>query len=95
LTPYRRRSLSPKYQQAQDRPLLDAEVAAILHALKVKLDSGALPDNGPKLLALCLEKLEKFQGRFHPSQRPLLADLHGSMYAIVDRCLHRFRRADS
>lgn len=90
---YRRRSLTPRYQNSQDRPLLDEEVAAILQGLKADLDSGVLPDDGPQFFAICLKKLSEFRNQFPVAQRPALADLQGAMYSIADRCLHRYRRA--
>jgi len=89
---YRCRSLQPRYQAAGDQASIEAEVSAILHSLKCRLDVGDLPDDGLQFHTLCLEELNNFRNSYPPKQRPSLADLYGCMYVIADRCLHRFRR---
>jgi hypothetical protein len=89
---YRHRSLTPKYQETKDRLSVAEEVSAILHGLKAKLDTGALPDDGALFHAECLRALEKFQRSIPVEKRPSLADLQGAMYVSTDRCFHRYRR---
>jgi hypothetical protein len=89
---YRHRSLTPKYQETKDQLSVEEEVSAILHSLKSKLDTGALPDDGALFHAECLRALEAFQRSIPLGKRPPLADLQGAMYVSTDRCFHRYRR---
>jgi hypothetical protein len=90
---YRARSLTPRYLEIQMEPNLDEEVLALLSHLRAQLDSGGLPDSGPAFHTACLNQLSEYRASLPARRRPSLADLHGSMYNIADRCLHRFRRA--
>jgi hypothetical protein len=88
---YVKEILSPKYLQANDRRFVEGEVAALLQTLRAQLDAGFLPDSGPGFHSLCLTKLDDLSRQL--PVRPPLAFVHGCMYNITDRCLHRFRRA--
>jgi hypothetical protein len=89
---YRHEQLRPKYMRSDDQRYVQAEVTAILHRLKSKLDNGKLPDDGPAFHELCLEELEKLRMELTLTPKPPLAFLQGCMYSIAGRCLHRFRR---
>ncbi len=92
---YRARSLVPRYLETKDRVLFDEEIAALLHELKARLDSGEIPDDGRHFHALCLRELVRFRDSLPQNNRPAVADLQGCMYNVTDRCLHRFRRASA
>ena len=83
---------SPQYLKLDDQNYVEAEVAAVLHSLRSKLDSEELADNGIAFHAFCLTALEQLQSKLPVSGVPL-SILHGCMYNIADRCIHRFRRA--
>jgi hypothetical protein len=90
---YREEVLSPQYLSIVDRGLMEREVLAALQQLKSKLDTGAFTDSGPDFHEKCLAKLEVVQHSLQLASKPPLVFLHGYMYNVVDRCLHRFRRA--
>ena len=85
---------SPQYLKLADLNYVEAEVAAVLHSLRAKLDSEELADNGIAFHAFCLKALEELQSKLPVSGVPL-SILHGCMYNIADRCIHRFRRASA
>jgi hypothetical protein len=88
---YLKEILAPIYLQVIDRRLVESEVAALLQTLRAQLDAGVLPDSGPDFHSLCLTRLGELSCRL-PAHPPL-AFVHGCMYNITERCLHRFRRA--
>lgn len=85
---------SPRYLNLTDLTYVDSEVAAVLHGLRAKLDTKELSDDGVSFHATCLKSLEQLQGTLPTSGTPL-SILHGCMYNIADRCIHRFRRASA
>ena len=92
---YREEVLRPRYLQLKDRTLIEGEVMATLQQLRSKLDTGGLPDSGGQFHDRCLEKLDELRHRLGVQNPPPLAFMHGCMYSIADRCLHRFRRASA
>jgi hypothetical protein len=90
---YRREVLKPKYLKVTDIGLVESKVTATLRELRSQLDSGLFRDLGGSFHSLCLEKLSELQGSIRSDVPPPLAFLHGCMYDIADRCLHRFTKA--
>ena len=84
---------SPKYLDSQSLSHLEAEVSAVLHVLRARLDSGDMPDDGVAFHAACLKAVESLRDRSNGN--PPLSILQGCMYNIADRCIHRFRRASA
>lgn len=89
---YREEVLRPKYLNLTERNLVEAEVLSILQRLKSKLDTGAISLSGSEFHEKCLEQLDGLRQNLPLASRIPLFILHGSMYDIVNRCLHRFRR---
>jgi len=89
---YRREVLSPRYLNVQDRPLVEEEVLATLHRLVAQLDAGHLPNSGVEFHEKCLSALSELQQSLPIDRKPPLSFLQGCMYAIADRCQHRFQR---
>jgi hypothetical protein len=89
---YRHEQLQQKYMRLDDQRYVQAEVTAVLHRLKSRLDNGQLPDDGVQFHDLCLASLENLRGELVLTPKPPLAFLQGCMYSIAGRCLHRFRR---
>jgi hypothetical protein len=90
---YREEVFKPQYLSVIDRRLIEREVLAVLQRLKAELDNGKIPDIGPMFHDLCLSKLEELQSNLPLRSKPPMFFLQGYMYTVVDRCLHRFRRA--
>ncbi len=90
---YREEVLKPQYLSLSDRGLMEREVLARLQRLKSQLDAGTVADSGKSFHELCLLNLEELQKTLPLKSEPSLVFLHGCMYTVVDRCLHRFRRA--
>jgi Cap4 dsDNA endonuclease len=90
---YRAEQLQPKYLPVDERQRLEAEVLARLQRLKSRLDSGGIADDGVLFHHLCLEALDHLREELPSSPKTSLALLHGCMYTITGRCLHRYRRA--
>jgi hypothetical protein len=84
---YRRRTLSPKYQQEDDFKDAEIELTAVLQSLLARLDAGLINMNGTAFHANCLNAAEAVKGQF---PKVGLSFLHGSMYTMTDRCRHRF-----
>jgi len=92
---YREESLKPQYLLTRDLRLIDDEVTAALQDLRSQLDAGTITDLGVQFHARCLQRLTELCDQLPISPKPPLVFLHGCMYNIVDRCLHRFVRAES
>ena len=90
---YREEVLRPQYLSVSDRGLIEREALAVLHRLKAELDNGKILDSGPVFHDICLHRLEELQHSLPLKAKPPLFFLQGYMYSVVDRCLHRFRRA--
>lgn len=90
---YRAEVLKPKYLNLTERTLVEAEVLSKLQRLKSKLDAGIITLSGSEFHEKCLEQLDDLQNNLPFATQVPLFILHGSMYDIVNRCLHRFRRA--
>jgi hypothetical protein len=84
---YRRRTLSPKYQQEDDFKDAEMELTAVLQSLLARLDAGLIDMNGTAFHANCLTAAEGVKEQF---PKVGLSFLHGSMYTMTDRCRHRF-----
>jgi hypothetical protein len=81
----------PKYLDADDREMIEGEVIATLHALKVGLDVGKYNESGAAFLLRCQEALQ--QKRHAMGQPPPPVNLlYGCMYEVMNRCLHRLAR---
>lgn len=87
---YRREILTPRYLSVNDRDYLEGEVAAILNHLLARFDAGALSDTPVQFHERCVEALGSLQSNIAMSVRPPLQLLHGAMYDLTHRCLHRF-----
>lgn len=85
---------SPRYLSLSDLSYVEDEVGAVLHSLRARLDAGEIADDGIGFHSACLKAVEKLQETRLGSQTPLSV-LHGCMYNIADRCVHRFRRASA
>jgi Cap4, dsDNA endonuclease domain len=90
---YRKESLTPKYTNDAGQELIKGEVSAVLLTLRSRLDAGNLEDSGVLFHSRCLEELGKLHVSLPLTPHPPLAIVCGCMYAITDRCGHRFRRA--
>ncbi len=89
---YLTQCLNPKYFDASDRQLIEQEVIATLQRLRSRLDSAKVPNSGPDFHNACLEELQHLQHSLAIQPPPPLSFLYGCMYAITDRCRHRFQR---
>jgi len=89
---YRNRTLDPSYMDLSKREDIEMEVASNLQELVSDLDSGRLTDNGIEFHSRCLHRLREI--KISPeSQEFKLTFLHGCMYNLTERCLHRFVKA--
>lgn len=87
---YRMRTLDPSFMDLSKWKSVEEEAQAYLHELKSELDAGKLNDSGMEFHHLCLKRLSEFKHNHHENiSLPLL---HGYMYNLTDRCLHRFSR---
>jgi hypothetical protein len=84
---YRRRTITPKYQQEDDYKNAEMELTAVLQGLVAKLDAGLIGMDGPAFHAKCLDVAEGVRTQFPNVD---LSFLYGSMYSMTDRCRHRF-----
>jgi hypothetical protein len=84
---YRRRTITPKYQQEEDYKDAEMELTAVLQGLVAKLDAGLVSMNGPTVHATCLAAAESVRNQFPNVD---LRFLYGSIYSMTDRCRHRF-----
>jgi len=89
---YRNRILDPSYMDLSKREDIEMEVASNLQELVSDLDSGRLIDNGIEFHSRCLHRLNEIKISLE-AQEIKLTSLHGCMYHLTDRCLHRFVRA--
>lgn len=87
---YRRRTITPKYQQEDVYKNAEMELTAVLQGLVARLDAGLIDMNGPAFHARCLDAAEGVRNQFPNVD---LSFLCGSMYSMADRCRHRFVRA--
>jgi hypothetical protein len=87
---YRRRTLSPKYQQEDDYKDAEMELTAVLQSLLARLDAGLITMDGTAFHANCLNAADGIKEQF---PKVGLSFLHGSMYTMTDRCRHRFLSA--
>jgi len=79
---------APQYLTLNERDTVEGEVIAVLHALKVGLDSGTYCDSGKEFLLRCQEALRNMRdGMTGPKPSDML--LYGCMYEVMNRCLHR------
>ena len=69
---------------------VEMEVRANLQQLISELDSEKLQDNGVEFHNRCLTRLYDMSTR---TQDVNLSFLHGCMYNLTERCVHRFMRA--
>jgi len=91
---YRQEVLTPRYFSPSEHRLMEDEVAAALHSLRSRLDSGDYADDGRQFHLICRDRLENLRHELPVEKRPPLAFLNGCMYNMADRCAHRFRRAE-
>ena len=82
-----------RYMDIDHRTEVEGEILAELQELKSNLDCGKWPDSGIDFHARCLERLRKLRDSWTRPTKPPLNIMHGCMYSVTDRCLHRFRRA--
>lgn len=91
---YRREVLAPRFLSVDDRDLLEAEVEAHLHALRVQLDADAIPDTPEQFHNRCSGALQSMLAQLPTTSRPPLSLVQGAMYDLTNRCLHRFTKRD-
>lgn len=91
---YRREILAPRFLSINDRELLEAEVEAQLHALRVRLDANILQDSPEQFHSRCCDLLQSLSTQLQTLSRPPLSLLQGAMYDLTHRCLHRFTKRD-
>jgi hypothetical protein len=91
---FKKEILTPKYLDISDIDYVEAEVIATLQNLRSKLDSGLLNGSGLDFHAECLKEISKLKDELGRSDIPL-SIFQGCMYNVVDRCLHRFHRAET
>jgi len=91
---FKKEILTPKYLDISDIDYVEAEVIATLQNLRSKLDSGLLNESGLDFHAECLKEISKLKDELGRSDIPL-SIFQGCMYNVVDRCLHRFLRAET
>jgi hypothetical protein len=84
---YRKRTITPKYQQEDDYKDAEMELTAVLQQLVAKLDVGLIDMKGSAFHAKCLDAAESVRDQFPNVD---LRFLYGSMYSMTDRCRHRF-----
>ena len=65
-------------------------IQAHLHQLISHLDAGKLNDTGVEFHSRCLDLLDQV----HRDEGVALWILHGYMYYITNRCVHRFMRVE-
>ena len=87
---YRSRTLSSSYMDLSKQKEVEMEVSANLQQLISELDSEILQDNGIEFHNRCLTRLYDMSTR---TQDVNLSFLHGCMYSLTERCVHRFVRA--
>ncbi len=82
-----------KYLSLDQRDVLEGDTLAVLHGLKARLDAGELQDNGVQFLSRSLAALQTLRatGPDAPPERLF----YGYLYEVMNRCLHRLRRAAS
>lgn len=81
----------PKYLTVDDRESFEAEVLAVLHRVKSRLDAGELPDDGRRFLVHCQAELIALRDRM-TGTKPPESIMYGYMYEVMNRCLHRLVR---
>lgn len=91
---YRREILAPRFLSIDDRELLEAEVEATLHALRVQLDADIIQDTPEQFHSRCCDVLQSLSTHLQGPSRPPLSLLQGAMYDLTHRCLHRFTKRD-
>lgn len=84
---YRRRTITPKYQQQDDYKDAEMELTAELQGLVARLDAGFIEMNGAAFHAKCLAAAEDVRTQFPGVELQFLC---GFMYSMTDRCRHRF-----
>lgn len=92
---YHQVMLNPEYLEITDRELAADEVKAVLRNLRSQLDNDRLADSGVDFHDKCLSALGELQDALPAQSRVPLSFLHGCMYDIADRCLHRFRKVSA
>jgi len=92
---YREEILKPQYLKIRDMKLIEGEVTATLHYLRSQLDTGVIVESGSKFHARCLQKLAHLRKELSISPPLPLVFIQGCMYNIVNRCRHRFVRAET
>jgi hypothetical protein len=84
---YRKRVITPKYQQEDEYKDAELELTAVLQQLVAQLDVGLINMNGAAFHAKCLDAAGSVRDQFPNVD---LRFLYGSMYSMTDRCRHRF-----
>ena len=86
---YRSQILSPGYMDLNKRQEIEMNAQAQLHQILSQLDAGKLSDTGVQFHSRCLDLLSQISSTKEEISLPLL---HGYMYYLANRCLHRFVR---
>jgi len=89
---YRTELLKAKYLHRDNHQRVDGEILARLQTLRAQLDSDSLANNGPEFHCRCLKALDALRDDLQIEPPPPLFILQGSMYAMTDRCIHRFKK---
>lgn len=89
---YRQMQLRERYADPRGTQHVEGEINATLLALRSRLDVAEYQDDGPTFHRRCLDAIEAIYTS-NPKARELgLGFVHGCMYNITDRCIHRFQR---
>jgi hypothetical protein len=92
---YRQRVLRDQYASPSEHRLVEGEVVARLNTLLNRLDTGELLDDGPTFHLRCQNSLAELYEADATAKKLGLSFLHGYMYNITDRCVHRFLRVSA
>ena len=90
---YSSEARAPRFLELDEGERLQRRVKAELASLRASYLAGRLDINGIEFHALCLDRLIAVNSERPAGAQDQSAYLHGCMYDIADRCLHRFARA--
>lgn len=87
--------LNSDYIKPSDLSMLEAEIAAIMHIEKVKLDAGDIKFDGTQFHTHCLNRISnKLNDSIFIGKNMPISIGNGYMYELTNRCLHRFVRVE-
>jgi hypothetical protein len=89
---YRQVQLAERYTDPRGTQRVESEVNATLSVLRARLDVGEYQEDGLAFHKRCLDALGDVHKSMPKAQALGLGFVHGCMYNITDRCMHRFLR---